>query len=246
MRKISTILLMLILFSQLLVAQVSNVQKVALGSKIEYSVLLQSSVSDLDASGYTFVWTIDKMGKRYTTGNEGVKGVLEMIYSSANGFKAGDKFKLQVYSIRNVADVCPSNIQEQEIEIISEPQLDILAENNIGVCSYSKANSHTPINFTFNVIGFVGTFRIQYEIENHKGDIIATNDIELETASPVVDVAKDIDNLFVNETSTDVIYKLKIKSITFMDSSLTSMNNLEIYTQSIVVVPAVKLGKITF
>lgn len=237
---------MFILFSQSIIAQVSDVQKVALGSKVEYSVLLQSSLSDLDASGYTFVWTIDKIGKKYTTGNEGVKGVLEMLYSSANGFKAGDKFKLQVYSIRNVADVCPSNIQEQEIEIISEPQLDISAENNIGVCSYSKANTHTPINFTFNVVGFVGSFRIQYEIENHKGDVIATNDIELETINPLVDVAKDIDNLFINETNTDVIYKLKIKSITFMDSSLLEMNNLDVYTQSIVVVPAVKLGKITF
>jgi hypothetical protein len=219
-------------------------QKVALGSKMDYSVAVQHPIKE---KAYTFFWSIQ--GNEVQRANEGQFGRYNIDFTNKL-YKVGNEYTLSVYMQRELEkgmEACPSNVQELKIQIIEKPIVTITGTKMI-VCSYAEANTHTPIIFDLNFVGYKGLCRIIYDIENEKGITVFSSTLDAydtsETSSFEIDQIAD--DRFVNLTKTNVKYFVKIKSIEFLKGIVSNKLDYSKLTGVIEVLPAVDLGKISF
>ncbi|MGB5990324.1 MAG: hypothetical protein WBG43_11375 [Marinifilaceae bacterium] len=219
-------------------------QKVALGSKMDYSVAVQHPIKE---KAYSFFWSID--GRDVQRANEGQFGRYDIEFSK-KFYKVGNEYTLSVYMQRELEKgmgVCPSNMQELNILIIEKPIVTI-SNSNIVICSYAEANAHTPLIFDLHFEGYKGLCKIIYDVENEKGLTVFSSTLDAYDTSELssFEIDEIADDRFVNLTKSNVKYLVKIKSIVFLKGNVSNKLDYSKLTSSIEVLPAVDLGKITF
>lgn len=239
-------MILLLFCSTLSYAQtLSDKQIVALGSKMDYNVAVQHPIKE---KAYTFFWSIQ--GREEQRANDGQFGRYSIMFSDKL-YKVGNEYTLSVYMQRELEksmEVCPSNIQELKIQIIDKPIVTITSKTNIVVCSYAEANTHTPITFDLNFIGYKGLCRINYDIENEKGITVFSSTLDVFDVGEMssFEIDEIADDRFVNLTKSTVKYVLKIKNIVFLKGKVSNKLDYSKLIGEIDVLPAVDLGKISF
>lgn len=222
-----------------------DVQKVAVGAIMDYSVAVQHPVIE---SSYTFFWSIK--GKEEQKANDGLFGRYKIDYSKKD-YKAGNTYTLSVYMQRDSKEnieICPSNTQDLAIEIIDKPEISITGEGNVGVCSYAEVNAHTAIYFKLNIVGYKGQCRIAYDIIDNDGAVVLSHKgLDYNSEDNLgIHVNENADDIFINNSKDKVDFIFKIKDIEFIEGDVSNNYDYTQLTGTIEVLPAVDLGKINF
>lgn len=237
-------LTLLVICSLLVSVQVVAQQTVALGATVDYDVTVQRPVGD---EGYDFFWSID-MGEDKVIHVDGPVGINTVDFKN---YSLG-KHTISVYTQRSgLEESCASNVQTLEIEIIEKPIINITGSENTDVCSYSRVNEFTPITFDFEIIGYIGEYKIEYDLVDNNGKVIFSDVVDyLNTENTkeenVITVNDTNEDLFVNNTRTNIDFKFKVTKIEFVRGEVSNNLDYSLLTQNITILPAVELGQIKF
>lgn len=235
---------LLVFCSMFVSRQAEAQQKVAIGAEIDYSVTVQHPVG---TDGYDFFWSIDK-------------GTDQLIHSDTPVGNNTINFKnyslgahsISVYMQRTgILEACPSNVQTLDIEVIEKPEISITGEKNTDVCSYARVNEFTPIIFNLSIVGYIGEYSVEYDIIDQNDKVLfSAVENNLDTENTVEEnniiVNQTNEDLFINNTKSNISFKFKITKIRFVRGDVSNDFDYDALTKEITILPAVELGQIKF
>lgn len=237
-------LTLLVICSLLVSGQVAAQQVVALGASVDYDVTVQHPVGD---EGYDFFWSLD-MGNDKVIHVDGPRGYNTVDFKN---FTIG-MHTISVYTQRSgIEEACSSNVQTLDIEVIAKPIVNITGSKNTDVCSYSRVNEFTPITFDLEIIGYIGEYKVEYDLLDNNGkvifsDVVDSLNTENTTEENIITVNDTNEDLFVNNTKTNIDFKFKVTKIEFLRGEVSNNLDYSLLTQNITILPAVELGQIKF